>query len=117
MIKRDDLKPGTRFRIPDGAHLSLQDIQNMFLQKTDHYGISLSFRQDFICNSLVGNLLGIQKFECTVLSSHPKGKSVDFVMTMQTEGTYLFITLCEYRWGGNSKWRVIVEDIFKELFE
>ena len=118
MVRRDELKPGIRFRIPDGAKKwTLQEIQRMIEWKAKQYGIKIAFRQDSISDNKICDMLGIMKFECTVLYHPDMGKkSVGYVMTLVTEGTYLFINLCQYAYCSNSNWAIIVEDIFKELF-
>lgn len=116
MIRRDELEPGIQFRIQDGASWTLQHIQNLIKEKAASYGISVSFRQDFISDNMLTNLLGVFKQECTVLYRTENGpKSTGFVMLLQTEGTYLFITLKKYVLCYTS-WGIIVEDVFKELF-
>lgn len=116
MIRRDELEPGIQFRIQDGASWTLQYIQQLIKEKAASYGISVSFRQDFICDNMLTNLLGVFKQECTVLYRTENGpKSTGFAMLLHTEGTYLFVTLKKYTLC-YTPWGIIVEDVFKELF-
>ena len=116
MVRRDELEPGIRFRIQNGAKFTLQDIQRMISSKANEYGIPISFRQDSISDNKLCDMLGLMKFECTVLYHPGSGKkAVGCVMTLVTEGTYLFINLSKSVYC-NSNWAIIVEDIFKELF-
>ena len=116
MVRRDELNPGLQYRIPDGARLSTQYIQDLINNKAKSYGISVSFRSDTIADNTMANLLGLFKTECIVLYRSESGpKSIGFAMVLRTEGTYLFINLfksvyCYDYWG------TIVEDIFRELF-
>ena len=120
MIRRDELKPGVRYRIPDGASWTDEYIQRIISSKAAEYGISIGFCQDFLCNNAFEGLLKLLTTECTVIyngQSKAKRPSPDFIMMTQREGTYLFITFNEYQYSfSGSNWRAIMSDVFQELF-
>ena len=120
MIIRDDLKPGVRYRIPDGAHWNEEQIQRMIVAKATEYGVSIAFRQDYLANSTFEGLLKLLTTDCTVMynpQTKVKKPAPDFIMLIQKEGTYLFITINEHAYScGGSNWRAIMEDVFSELF-
>lgn len=120
MIRRDELKPGVRYRIPNCAHWTDNQIQQMIVDKGAEYGVSVGFRQDFLCNNTFEGLLKLLTTDCTVIfNSQTKSKrpSPDFIMLIQREGTYLFITFNEYMYSfSGSNWCAIMGDVFSELF-
>jgi len=120
MILRDDLKPGVRYRIPNCAHYTEEEIQQLIVQKAAEYGVSVGFRQDFLANNAFEGLLKLLTTECTVIYNSDttvKKPAPDFIMLIQREGTYLFVTFNEHTFScGGSNWRTIMEDVFSELF-
>ena len=120
MIRRDELKPGTRYRIPSCAHWTEDQIQQKIVDKAEKYGVAVGFRQDFLANNTFEGLLKLLTTECIVIyNSDTKAKkpNPDFIMLIQREGTYLFITINEYMYAhGGSNWRAIMGDVFFELF-
>lgn len=120
MIIRDDLKPGVQYRIPDCAHWTEDQIQRVIVAKAAEYGVSVAFRQDFLANNAFEGLLKLLTTDCTVIynpQTNVKKPAPDFIMLIQTEGTYLFITINEHAYScGGSNWRAIMGDVFSELF-
>lgn len=119
MILRELLKPGVRYRIPNCAHWTEAQIQQMIAGKANEYGVSVGFRQDFLANNPLEGMLKLLTTECTVIyNSDTKSKkpSPDFIMLIQREGTYLFITFNEHAYSSGSNWRAIMGDVFAELF-
>ncbi len=120
MIRRDELKPGVRYRIPNCAHWTEDQIHRMIVDKAAEYGVSVGFRQDFLCNNAFEGMLKLLTTDCSVIyNSRTKAKhpGPDFIMLIQREGTYLFITFNEHMYSaGGSNWRAIMSDVFSELF-
>ena len=120
MILRDDLKPGVQYRIPNCAHWTKEQIQQMIVDKAAEYNVSVGFRQDFLANNTFEGLLKLLTTECTVIynsDTKVRKPSPDFIMLIQREGTYLFIVFNEHAYScGGSNWRTIMGDVFFELF-
>ena len=120
MIKRDELKPGVRYRIPDGASWTDDHIQHIITNKAAEYGIAVGFRQDCLCDNTFTGLLKLLTTDCSIIynaQSKAKRPSPDYIMITQREGTYLFITFNEYQYSlGGSNWCAIMGDVFQELF-
>lgn len=120
MIIRKDLKPGVRYRIKNGANYTDDYIQRCIAHQASKYGICVGFRQDFLCDSAFEGMLKLLTTDCTVIYNPrdtSKRPTPDFIMTINREGTYIFITLNEYAFSfGGSNWHTIMGDVFNELF-
>ena len=119
MILRDLLNPGIQYRIPNGAHLSDVQIQQMIADKAKEYGVSVDFRPDFVANNPLEGMLKLLTAECTVLydpQTNVKKPNPGYIMVIQREGTYLFITFKEHSFSSHSNWSAIMGDVFAELF-
>lgn len=120
MIRRDELKPGVSYRIPNGADWTDDYIQRTISNKAAEYGIAVGFHQDFLCNNTFEGLLKLLTTECTVIydgQSKAKRPSPDFIMVTQRKGTYLFITINEHEYSfSGPNWCTIMGDVFNEVF-
>ena len=120
MILRDELKPGVQYRISNCAHWTDHQIQQMIVNKATEYGVSLGFRQDSLYNTLFESLLKLLATDCIVIYDsqiESKSPTPAFIMRIQREGTYLFITINEYVYSFyNANWCAIVGDVFSDLF-
>lgn len=120
MIRRDELKPGVEYRIPNGASLTDGYIMQRIANKAAKYGIAVGFRQDFLCDNALTGWLKLDTTDCIVIydaRSSVKSPRPDFIIVTKRVGTYLFITINEYQhsWSG-SNWCDIMGDVFREMF-
>ena len=120
MIIRKDLKPGVTYRLKNGASYTDEHIQRYIAYQASKYGISVGFRQDFLCDSAFEGMLKLLTVDCTVIYNPrdtSKRPTPQFIMTLKREGTYLFITINEYFLSfGSSSWNTIMCDVFNDLF-